>query len=111
MKSDQPKQGDTPHPAPHYQPEFYEIRVQGQLNSLWEQWFEGMVLSSVENVESGVACTLIAGKVADQPALHGLLIKIRDLNLKLLSVRRILPGSNTAEEIYNKSEPSEEQND
>jgi hypothetical protein len=77
---------DTPYP-----PEFYEIMVQGHLDSLWEQWFEGMTLSNVENGESGVACTLIAGQVADQPALHGLLIKIRDLNLKLISVRRISP--------------------
>lgn len=81
------------------QPDFYEITVQGQLDSLWEQWFEGMTLSNVENGESGVACTMVAGPVADQPALHGLLIKIRDLNLKLISVRRISSQSKTSEEI------------
>ena len=46
-----------------------------------------------------MACTLIAGTVADQPALHGMLIKIRDLNLKLISVRRISLHSKTSEEI------------
>jgi hypothetical protein len=84
---------------PQYPPEFYEILVQGQLDCLWEQWFEGMTLSNVENGESGVACTLIAGSVADQAALHGLLIKIRDLNLKLISVHRICSQTKTSEEI------------
>jgi wyosine [tRNA(Phe)-imidazoG37] synthetase (radical SAM superfamily) len=91
MESNHRKQGDVQRPAPNYPSETYEILVQGQLDSLWEQWFEGMMLSNVENGESGVACTLIAGTVVDQPALHGLLIKIRDLNLKLISVRRISP--------------------
>ena len=77
--------------------EFYEILVQGQLDSMWGQWFEGMVLSHVENDEHGPAYTLISGQVADQSALHGLLIKIRDLNLKLISVRRILPDRNSSD--------------
>ncbi len=99
MKNDQPKQGDTQLRGTVYSPEFYEIMVQGQLDSLWEQWFEGMTLVNVENGESGVACTLISGAVADQSALHGMLIKIRDLNLKLISVRRINPAKKTSEEI------------
>jgi len=92
MKNDRLKQEDTHHPDSKYPPEFYEIMIQGQLDSLWGQWFEGMTLSNVENGDSGIACTLISGQVADQSALHGLLIKIRDLNLKLLSVRRVNPG-------------------
>jgi hypothetical protein len=111
MKSIRPNQGHTHHPEPDYPAEFYEIMVQGQLDSLWGQWFGGMALSNVENGESGVACTLISGQVADQPALHGLLIKIRDLNLTLLSVRRILPGPNTSVEISIQAESSEEQED
>ena len=99
MKSNRPKQEDAYPSTPAYPSESYEILVQGQLDSLLEQWFEGMALSSVENGESGVTCTLIAGQVADQPALHGLLIKIRDLNLKLLSVRRISPQTKLSEEI------------
>ena len=99
MKSNRPKQEDAHPSTPTYPSESYEILVQGQLDSLWEQWFEGMTLSSVENGESGATYTLIAGQVADQPALHGLLIKIRDLNLKLISVRRISQKTNSSEEI------------
>lgn len=67
----------------------YEIKVQGQLDPLWVQTFEGMTLTNVENGESGAACTVISGPVADQPALHGLLAKISDLNLTLISVRKV----------------------
>src|SRR5512143_3837382 len=67
----------------------YEIRVTGALDSSWDQWFEGMNLQHVENGEVGQVYTLIVGPLADQPALHGLLAKIRDLNLTLISLRRI----------------------
>ncbi len=93
------KQADTNNPAVQYPPEFYEIKVQGQLDSLWGQWFEGMELSNVENGESGIACTLISGQVADQAELHGLLIKIRDLNLKLISVHRFSTGRENRQEV------------
>jgi hypothetical protein len=66
---------------------FYEIMIQGQLDPQRSKWFEGMTLSYIENGKSGLACTLITGPVIDQPALHGLLTKIRDLNLILISVR------------------------
>ena len=89
MTTDPSKQDHIHHPDRRYSPDFYEIKVLGQLDSLWEQWFEGMAFSHMENGESGVACTLISGPVTDQSTLHGLLIKIRDLNLKLISVRRI----------------------
>ena len=77
-------------PAPT--PVFYEITVQGRLDPQRSQWFEGMTLTCVENSEGGETCTLIAGPVMDQPALHGLLTKIRDLNLTLISVRRSASG-------------------
>lgn len=67
----------------------YEITIQGQLDPQRSKWFEGMTLSYIENGESGKTFTLIAGPVIDQPALHGLLAKIRDLNLTLISVRRV----------------------
>jgi hypothetical protein len=75
----------------------YEIKVQGHLDSLWAKWFEGMSLTATENGESGMPCTLISGPVTDQAALHGLLIKVRDLNLILISVRRVNPGRNKSE--------------
>jgi hypothetical protein len=64
-------------------PTFYEIRVEGVLDGRWSSWFEGL------QVTGGGGRTLIAGPVPDQAALHGLLARIRDLNLPLISVRRI----------------------
>jgi hypothetical protein len=62
----------------------YEIRVQGNLDAKWSDWFDGFTISQQANDE-----TLLTGQVVDQPALHGLLAKIRDLGLPLLSVERV----------------------
>jgi hypothetical protein len=59
----------------------YEIRLQGHLGARWAAWFDGLSLSN----EPG-GTTLIAGPVADQAALHGLLQKVRDTGLPLVSV-------------------------
>jgi hypothetical protein len=59
----------------------YEIRIKGHLEARWEQWFDGL---SITLEESGD--TLLTGLVVDQAALHGLLKKVRDLGLTLLSV-------------------------
>jgi hypothetical protein len=67
-------------------PAHYELRVKGVLDSGWSAWFEGLRVSS-----DPVGQTTIAGPVADQAALHGLLAKIRDLGLELLWVRRTDP--------------------
>jgi hypothetical protein len=64
----------------------YELRVQGVLEPRWSAWFEGLQVSSDDHGQ-----TTIAGPVADQAALHGLLTKIRDLGLPLLEVRRLDP--------------------
>lgn len=78
-------------PGPNLQAEVYvyEIKVSGHLDLVWSKWFEGMILTHSENCDSETACTTICGPVVDQPALHGLLTKIGDLNLTLISVRRI----------------------
>jgi hypothetical protein len=65
----------------------YRIRVQGHLNGSWSEWFGGLTIATEEG---GV--TLLTGPVVDQPALYGLLVKIRDLGLELISVNRIEPG-------------------
>jgi hypothetical protein len=65
----------------------YEIRVRGVLNRRWSGWFDGLQLRS----EPG-GVTVIAGEVADQAALHGLLAKVRDLGLPLLSVTPHIQG-------------------
>jgi len=63
----------------------YRIKLKGILDPKWSDWFEQMAIS----IEGGE--TILTGPVADQAALHGLLIRIRDLNLTLLSVERIEP--------------------
>ena len=63
----------------------YEIRVDSVLDDQWADWFGGLQLSS-----DGTQ-TVIIGLLPDQPALHGLLTKIRDLGLSLISVRRLDP--------------------
>jgi hypothetical protein len=65
----------------------YEIRVKGVLDRGWSAWFDGLEITSDERGQ-----TTLAGPVADQAALHGLLAKVRDLGLELLEVRRTDPA-------------------
>ena len=65
---------------------FYEIRLKGQLDSQWAMWFEGLTITLDENGD-----TLLSGPVADQAALHGLLKKVRDLGMPLVSVNQVPP--------------------
>ena len=62
----------------------YEIRVKGHLDGHWSEWFDGLTIA---NVEDGYA--LLTGEIVDQSALHGVLIKVRDLGLPLIAVSRI----------------------
>ena len=63
----------------------YEVRVAGILDQRWRAWFEGLEIDSHDSQ------TVISGPVADQAALHGLLNRVRDLGLVLMSVRRLGP--------------------
>jgi hypothetical protein len=65
----------------------YEIRVKGHLDTRWGAWFDGMTLS-----HDGDGTTLIHGPVVDQAALHGLLAKVRDIGLPLISVTEVEPN-------------------
>jgi hypothetical protein len=78
--------GPSADERPAASPARYEIRVRGVLDSHWSAWFEGLEFRS----EPG-GVTVLAGPVIDQAALHGLLAKVRDLGLPLLSVRRVDP--------------------
>jgi hypothetical protein len=64
--------------------ETYEIRLKGHLDRRWSDWFDGFTISYQED-----GITLLAGTVTDQAALHGLLMKVRDLGLTLLAVVRV----------------------
>jgi hypothetical protein len=65
------------------EPEYYQIRVQGRLERRWEHWFDGFQLSIEHDT------TRLEGEMPDQAALYGVLLKIRDLGLPLLSVQRL----------------------
>ena len=69
------------------QPVVYQIRIKGHLGSQWTDWFEGLSITLEEDGD-----TLLTGPVIDQAALHGLLKKVRDLGLPLVSVSPVEPG-------------------
>ena len=72
--------------GPHDHPGRYEIRLKGHLDARWAAWFDGLTLSHDSD-----GTTIIRGPVADQAALHGLLQKVRDLGLPLVSVTQVEP--------------------
>ncbi len=77
------------HALPGYPDEsgVYEIRLKGHLNDRWADWFDGMTITLKEDGD-----TLLTGPVVDQAALHGLLKRVRDLGIPLLSVNFVSPG-------------------
>jgi hypothetical protein len=71
----------------HVRQEVYQIVVKGHLDSEWSDWFDGLTITLVDHGE-----TILTGPIVDQTALHGVLIKIRDLGLPLLRLSRIEPA-------------------
>ena len=69
-------------------PKIFQIRIQGHLGRQWAGWFDGLTIALEEDGN-----TLLSGPVIDQSALHGILKKIRDLGMPLLSVNSVEPGS------------------
>ena len=66
------------------QPAIYQIRIKGYLGSQWTDWFEGLTIIADDNGN-----TILTGPIMDQPALYGLLKKMRDLGATLLSITRV----------------------
>ncbi len=77
------------HALPEYHDEsgLYEIRLKGHLNNRWADWFEGLTITLEDQGD-----TLLTGPVVDQAALHGLLKRVRDLGMPLVSVSPVEPG-------------------
>jgi hypothetical protein len=78
------------------QPMVYEIRIQGHLGQQWTDWFEGLTITQEED---GV--TLLTGVLVDQAELHGILKKVRDLGMPLLSVNIVGTGPQDGQEVSN----------
>jgi len=76
------------------QPMVYQIRIKGHLGCEWTEWFGGLIITLEENGE-----TLLTGPVIDQAAMHGLLKKVRDLGMPLISVNRVEPGRAEASDV------------
>ena len=76
------------------QPLVYQIRIQGQLGREWTDWFGGLTIRLTDNGE-----TLLTGPVVDQAALHGVLRKVRDVGMPLLSVNHVKPGEAEASDV------------
>ena len=72
----------------------YQIRLQGHLGDQWTDWFAGLTLTLEDNGD-----TLLTGPVVDQAALYGLLRKVRDLGIPLLSVIRHKPGQTDGSDV------------
>jgi hypothetical protein len=87
MKSKEQSNDHIPQATDVRQPGRYEIRIRGRLDARWVTWFDGLTLQSEPD-----GITLISGAVADQAALHGLLQRVRDLGLSLVSVVPFEPG-------------------
>jgi hypothetical protein len=68
----------------HDEPKLYEIRIEGHLDGRWADWFGSMTITLEDNGD-----TLLTGPVVDQAALHGLLKKVRDLGMTLISIQTI----------------------
>ena len=68
------------------EPIAYQIRLKGHLGSQWTDWFEGLAITLEDDGD-----TLLTGALADQAALYGLLKKVRDLGVPLISVNRLEP--------------------
>ena len=73
-------------------PEYYEIKLRGHLDQRWSEWFADLKFTYLDE-----DVTLLSGSLSDQAALHGLLERIRDLNLTLLSVTCGTPSTQDAE--------------
>ena len=93
MQAAQQRETDAATEDP-YAPGRYAIRLKGHLDDRWAAWFGGLTLTREDNGD-----TLLTGPVLDQAALHGLLRKVRDLGMPLISVIGVEPGQADAPDV------------
>ena len=86
-------------PVGQHEPALYEIRLEGRLHERWLVWFDGMTLTNIPDPGPDIpgtagqgVITVLRGPVADQAALHGMLARLRDFGMPLISVARVEPG-------------------
>lgn len=82
-------------------PTGYRLRVDGHLDDHWSAWFDGLTLTHERD-----GTTSLSGVVADQAALHGLLMRVRDLGVTLISVELVDPSDESAPEIDDEVAPA-----
>ena len=90
-------------PDDRHTSERYEIRLKGHLDARWAAWFDGLSIT-----HEGDGTTVIHGKLVDQAALHGVLRKVRDVGLPLISVSRVAPDHPDAPPTPDRSPPVHE---
>ncbi len=89
-------------PPQFHSPQAYQIKVSGRLSETWAEWFGGLTITHTDHDE-----TLLTGRIVDQAALQGLLKKIRDLGLPLLSVNPVEPNTPDAGDPTHDLSPKE----
>lgn len=72
----------------------YEIKAKGHLDEQWSSWFDGLQITTGFN-KDGIAITTFTGPIVDQAALHGVIARIRDIHMPLISVNQIKPEGQT----------------
>lgn len=85
-------------------PVLYQIEIEGEFGAEWSAWFGDMLISHTKNGD-----TLLTGPIVDQAALYGLLKKVRDLGMSLVSVIRLHPGERDASDVEQSSSFQDEQ--
>jgi hypothetical protein len=88
------------------QPPVYQIRIRGHLGRHWADWFDGLVITLEGNGE-----TLLTGQVVDQAALYGLLRRVRDVGLPLVSVTQVKSAHAAAPDVAQRSTPGSAERD
>ena len=83
-------------------PTIYEIKLQGHLDTKWSEWFYGMTIT-----HEGDRATTLCGPLPDQTVLHSVLDRIRDMNLRLISVNQIASNGQTIQDDVKGASPDE----